>query len=113
MKQAMTTAVASLLTLVSVAIIPAFAQDTGGVQFRDPVKQQHERSGYQKRDDAYRHRGYGAKDYDGEREQYHRGEWDRDRDTRYQKHGDVYRYVGDRDRDHDGEREQYHRGNRY
>lgn len=40
MKKAMATTVASLLTLLSVAAIPAFALETGGVQIRGDVKQQ-------------------------------------------------------------------------
>jgi len=40
MKNAMTITFASLLTLISVAAIPAFALDTGGVQIRGDVTQQ-------------------------------------------------------------------------
>src|SRR5919197_1469922 len=56
-KQAMLTAVASLLTFASVAVLPAFAQDTGGKTYNPMPRQEYSR-------------------YGGEHERHHgKGEW--------------------------------------
>src|SRR6516162_1184668 len=76
-KQVVLTAVASLLTFASVAVLPAFAQDTGGQTY----------SPSQKRTEYSRHYG--------EHERYGKGER-RDRDD--------YRYGKGERRDHDNYR---------
>ena len=44
-KQAMLTAVAGLLTFASVAVLPAFAQDTGGQSYKPMPRQEYSRYG--------------------------------------------------------------------
>ena len=73
-KQAMLTAVAGLLTLASVAVLPALAQDTGGQPYSPP----------QKRTEYSRHYG--------EHERYGKGE---------QRDHNDYRYGKGERRDHD------------
>ena len=73
-KQAMLTAVAGLLTFASVAVLPAFAQDTGGQPYSPP----------QKRTEYSRHYG--------EHERYGKGE---------QRDHNDYRYGKGERRDHD------------
>ena len=86
-KQAMLTAVAGLLTLASVAVLPAFAQDTGGQPYSPP----------QKRTEYSRHYG--------EHERYGKGEQRDHNDYRYgkgeQRDHDDYRYGKGERRDHD------------
>jgi hypothetical protein len=88
-KSVVLTSVASLLTFASVAVLPAFAVDTGGMQrtksfnyqkSEDGSRSRGERERYAKGDqkgyDGYRW-GHGKKEYCGERQHGHR--WDRDR----------------------------------
>jgi len=91
-KHMVLTSVASLLTFASVAVLPAFAVDTGGVQRWD-----NKSWSSQKSEDASRHHG--------EHERYGKGE-QRDRDDyRYGKgerrDRDDYRYGKGERRDRD------------
>ena len=99
-KQAMLTAVAGLLTLASVAVLPALAQDTGGQPYSPP----------QKRTEYSRH--YGEHERYGKGEQrdhndyrYGKGEQRDHNDYRYgkgeQRDRDDYRYGKGERRDHD------------
>ena len=62
-KQAVLTAVASLLTLASVAVLPAFAQETGGTNFnsnkRPEQSWQHRGDREQQGKDMHSQYGYG------------------------------------------------------
>jgi hypothetical protein len=101
-KQVFCASVASLLTFASVAVLPAFALETGGVQRWHDVQVQRDKSvsvtksyNFKKSEDFARH--------GGEREQYAKG-------TRRGHDGD--RFVGYGKNEHRGEREPYHWGDR-
>ena len=70
-KQALLTAMAGLLTFTSVAVLPAFAQDTGGQTFKPMPRQEYSRSGghheqhhgWGSGNYGYRNHGYGSYGY--------------------------------------------------
>jgi hypothetical protein len=94
------TSVASLLTFASVAVLPAFALDTGGVQRRYDGQGSREKSysvtksyNYKKSEDFSRFRG--------EREQYNKGD---------RKDSDGYRHTGYGKNEHRGDHDGYRWG---
>ena len=65
-KQAMLTAVASLLTFASVAVLPAFAAETGGQSYSPMPRQEYSRYGgdhERHHDKGYGRYGYGYSNY--------------------------------------------------
>jgi hypothetical protein len=111
-KSVVLTSVASLLTFASVAVLPAFAVDTGGMQrtksfnyqkSEDGSRSRGERERYAKGDqkgyDGYRSAGYDKKDHRGEHERYRWG------------HGKK-EYCGERQHGHRWDRDRGHKGGR-
>ena len=125
-KRVVLTSVASLLTFASIAVLPAFALDTGGVQRRygeqsyqnksssvtksynfkkseESSRFRGERERYSKGDrkdyDGYRNAGYGKNEHRGDHDGYRWGHGKKeDRGSR------QYGHWGERDRGHKGGR---------
>ena len=120
------TSVASLLTFATVAVLPAFALDTGGVQRRYDVQGSREKSysstksyNYKKSEDFSRSRGDRERYAKGDRREHDGYRWGHDKNERHGDH-DRYRWGhgkkddrGGRQYGHWGERDRGHKGSRY